>query len=730
MRPNRALHVTIRDIDCKGFDVRRFIDDLVSMHVTFFSVFVGGYVTTYPTALQYQRVSPWLEGRDLAGEIIEAAHGANIRVLGMIDLGQIPEQAALDHPEWCAQERPPAGCTQERPPAGSTQGRPAMRVPPSSGRPALYAACPLGGYQTDYVREIVAEILDRYDLDCVKFGGGSFGFSRSICYCPNCRESFRADTGHALPQEEDWEDPLWHTYIAWRLEQARRRVHQLGEIVHAVDPEMPFMGNSVCFGDPGWTVGAALDVESQAAVADAVQVEVQTRARYDEATGKAAWQYLSWPAETARFMTSVSDTPIWVVASYFLAWPWRRSAMAPAEQKVYLAQIPANGADPMVNLSGGAPAAHEDPRGFEVIRDLYGFLAANEAYYDGDASGANVALVYSLETLFFYGRDDPEHRYVQEIRGIEQALHEAHVPFDIISTRVLNEERLSPYAVVVLPNLACLTEEEADVLRRFVAQGGSLVATFETSLYDRSGERRETFLLGDLLGVACKGGTRSSIAGSEPGDNQVYMNVVERHPILEGMEGTTVLPMGGDYCVVVAERDAAVPLTLSAPFIVFPEGWSYPQMPASDHPLAVVREHAGGGRTAYFAARSGNLFWTVPYPDLGRLIANTVHWAARDRMPVSVEAPATLQVSLRTQPGRRLVHLINLTGGERFFSELVPLRDIRVRLPVEPGRRVARAFLLTDGADLQVTTAEGCWELNVPRVDDYDVLVVELGEEG
>ncbi len=36
-------------------------------------------------------------------------------------------------------------------------------------------------------------------------------------------------------------------------------------------------------GDPHWTVGAAIDVESQAEAADAVQVEIQTRARYEEA---------------------------------------------------------------------------------------------------------------------------------------------------------------------------------------------------------------------------------------------------------------------------------------------------------------------------------------------------------------------------------------------------------------------------------------------------------------
>ncbi len=714
-RRNRGFHVTIRDVDCQDFDVQRFIDDLVAMHTSFFSFFVGGYVTTYPTDLPYQRESPYLEGRDLAGEIIAAAHAVGIKVLGMIDLGQVPAAAARDHPDWCAQARD--GTLVER-------------------LPGLYAACPLGGYQRDYVREIVGEILGRYDLDCVKFGGGSFGFPSAICYCPNCRGSFLETTGHTLPEHEGWDDPLWRTYTAWRLDQARRRVHQLGEVVQSIDPQMPFMGNSVCFGDPRWTVGAALDVESQAAVADAVQVEVQTRARYDEATGEATWQSLSWPAETARFMTSISDTPIWVVASYFLAWPWRRSAMAPAEQKVYLAQIAANGADPMVNLSGGPPIVHEDPRGFSAIRELYGFLEANQAYYQGDNSGANVALVYSLETLFFHGRDEPEKRYVQEIRGFEQALHNAHIPFDIISTRVLRDNVLSRYRVLVLPNLACLTEAEAEAIRKFVAAGGGVVATFETSLYDREGIRRRAFLLEDCLGVRYVE-TRSSLASPEEGYKQVYMEITrdgrrgEGAAILAELDGTTVLPMGGDICAVSAGSETEVPLTLSAPFLVFPEGLSYPDpihSSAGDpDPLTVLRIHPGGGRTGYFAGRPGALSWTVPYPDLHRLLANAVSWAATDQLPVRVTGPTTLQISLRTQPGRRMVHLINLTGGPRFFRALIPLRDVGVSLPLGADECVTRAYLLSDRVSLPVTVQGQVWQTSVPEIKDYDVLVFELG---
>ena len=115
------------------------------------------------------------------------------------------------------------------------------------------------------------------------------------------------------------------------------------------------------------------------------------------------------------------------MCSYFLAWPWRRNAVPAAEQLVYLAQMAANGATPMVNLSGGPPAVHEDARGFAAVERLYTFMAEHEALYE-DRSAANVALIYSQRSLEHYG-DRAMRQYVDGMRGYELALDEAHIPY-------------------------------------------------------------------------------------------------------------------------------------------------------------------------------------------------------------------------------------------------------------------------------------------------------------
>ena len=64
----------------------------------------------------------------------------------------------------------------------------------------------------------------------------------------------------------------------------------------------------------------------------------------------------------------------------------------------------------------------------------------------------------------------------------------------------LDSDRAREVGVVVLPDTAVVTEDEAQSIRRLVRDGMGLVATGETSLYDTQGER-SGYLLGDVFGV-------------------------------------------------------------------------------------------------------------------------------------------------------------------------------------------------------------------------------------
>ncbi len=701
---NRGIHMTIRDVDCADFDTEAMARTFSTWRVTFFSFFAAGYVTTYPTRLALQRISPWLEGRDLTGDIIEAAHRYGIKAIPMMDLGQLPEAAYAAHPEWAAYD---------------AQGRP---VPATDG--ALYRACPLGGYIRVYSREMVAEMAERYPLDGVKFGGGSYGFGATVCHCPACQERYPQETGRPLPSAEDWNDPAWQLYHRWKGERTAETVRHLVEIVRQEAPGVPVVGNATCFGDPSWTLGSSLDIEELALIQDISQVEVQSRFRYDPTRDAGRWQYLRWPAETARYMTSVSERPVWTVCSYFMAWPWRRSAVPPAEQTAYLAQMAANGATPMVNLSGGPPAVHEDTRGFEAIRSIYTFMADHAPLYE-DRSVANVALVYSQETLEHYG-DQAAEQYVEGIRGYELALDEAHIPHDILSCRMLLPHVLARYRALVVPGASVLSDEAVEALRAFAAGGGSLIADYDCGLNTPQGQRRTDLPLSDLLGVTLLGEAQPAV-GQARELRQAYMRRVALHPLVASAQDIELLPLPGQFLPVASAPDTVVPLRRAAPFRVFPEGWAYTTEADPGEPLAVARE-SGPMRTVYFANQMGRAFKMVHAPALGDLIADAVRWALGDALPLRAIAPPTLQLSLRRCATGLAVHCVNLTGGERYMREIIPLPSCRIGVCAPANESIHSARLVSTGADLPMEH-DGPWLwVTLPQLGAYEVILFETIE--
>ena len=60
---------------------------------------------------------------------------------------------------------------------------------------------------------------------------------------------------------------------------------------------------------------------------------------------------------------------------------------------------------------------------------------------------------------------------------------------------------LSKYKVLYLPDICYLTDKQLANITRFVENGGGLVMTYATSLYDEHGEKRSDFAFGNLAKI-------------------------------------------------------------------------------------------------------------------------------------------------------------------------------------------------------------------------------------
>ena len=85
--------------------------------------------------------------------------------------------------------------------------------------------------------------------------------------------------------------------------------------------------------------------------------------------------------------------------------------------------------------------------------------------------------------------------------GIYEALLSGRFAFDFVHEDRLELDRISKYRALLLPNIAMLSDRQCQQIRDYVQSGGSIMASFETSLYDENLQRREEFGLADLLGI-------------------------------------------------------------------------------------------------------------------------------------------------------------------------------------------------------------------------------------
>jgi hypothetical protein len=138
----------------------------------------------------------------------------------------------------------------------------------------------------------------------------------------------------------------------------------------------------------------------------------------------------------------------------------------------------------------------------------------------------------------------------------------------------------------------------------------------------------------------------------------------------------------------------------------------------------------------YFANTMEALYYHYGFPDLGRVLANAVRWAAGAPPVLEVDAPDYVDVTHMGQPGRALVHLINLpldkplnTGWRHPGRNLVPVRGISVRLRPPAGQRVAAVRLASTEAQLEVKMHHGACAVTVPELTDHEIVVFEFDKE-
>ena len=698
-KPMRWAQLTlVEDDPAPGkFDLNFWLDYFARTKSDAVCLSGGGCVAYYPTKIPFHHRSAWLGDRDVLGELI-----AGCRKLGMVVIVRTDPHATYDdakaaHPDWIAV---------------TADGQPRRHW----ASPEMWVTCGLGPYNFDFMTEVKREIASRYKVDGVFINRWD---GSGMCYCEHCRKNFREAAGLDLPRTTNPQDPAQRAYILWRQDRLFALWRHWDDAVRAINPDSCVIPNA------GGGAGSSLDMKRIGELAPTLMADHQARRGVMPPWGNGK--------RGKEFRATMGRKPIVGIFSVGLEEPyrWKDSVQHPAEIRLWAIDGIANGLRPWFTKFAGTV---NDPRWLKPVEELYQWCAAHERYLRHERSLARVGLVYSQQTAWFYrgerGRDAES-----SIDGWYHALIEARVPFEMVHDRLLGAEQLAPFKTLILPNIAALSDAQCEQLRQFVARGGGLVATQETSLYDEWGVKRKNFGLADLFGADFAGRTEGPMRNA-------YLRLEHENPspaaraLLAGLEDAPRVVHGvWRVDVTPREKSSAPALTLIPSYPDLPMEKVFPRQPRTDIAQVFMREvgMAGvsrpPGRVVYFPWDIDRTFWEILGVDHGKLLRNAVAWATNEPAPVTVAGVGVLDVTVWRQKSSLTVHLVNLTNPMLMkgpIREIIPVGEQKVTLRLPGGARVRGTRLLVAGRTPRIRAGAGIIEVTVPTIAEHEVVAVDL----
>jgi len=686
-RPMRWAQLTLAENDPGRFDANFWLDYFRRVHADAACLSAGGCVAYYPTKIPLHHRSAWLKDGDPFGELLAGCRKLGMVVIARVDPHSCRQDVYQAHPDWIAVD---------------AEGRPRRHW----AAPERWVTCALGPYNFQFMTEVIREIMTLYRVDGI-FANRWAG--SGMCYCEHCRRNFRNACGLELPRTADPQDPARRNYILWR----QQRLFELWRLwdaeIRRINPQACYIANA------GGGALSDLDMRIIGEMAPTLMADRQARRGLMPpwANGKNGKEYratLGRKAIVGIFSVGLEEP-----------YRWKDSVQSEAEIRIWVADGIAHGLRPWFTKFCGVL---HDRRWLKVVEQIYDWHWRWERYLRNQEPLARVAMVYSQQTAAFYGGPRAQEKVEQHTLGMYHALVEARVPFEMVHDRLLDPDRLERFRLLILPNIAALSDAQCEQLRQYVKRGGSLLATCETSLYDEWGQRRKDFGLGDLFGVSFDGRIEGPMRNA-------YLRLEHdtRHPLLKGLEDAPRI-IHGVWRLPVRPREAfdRPPVTLIPSYPDLPMEEVYPRVEKTDIAEVYLRQ-VGAGRVVFFPWDIDRVFWEVMCADHGRLLANAVDWALNEEHPVQVRGPGVLDIAYWRQRDSVTLHLVNLTNPMMMkgpYREVIPVGAQQVRLRLPAGRR-ARGVQLLVGARRPRYQQAGEWvTLTVPSIGVHEVVAVDL----
>ena len=607
-----------------SFDARKFARALRQAHVQAFWFYAKCHRGNayYPSKVGH--VHSAMRGRDFFGELCEACLSEGIVPLCVYEFSDL--RMRVDHPDWC-HRIPPASAS-----AGGSGG--------SSAEPRLGGPC-LNGPYGEFVLEQTREILRNYPIKgyYVDFLG-LFDLERWIC--PHCGRKYEKAFGRPFPGATRMAHDEYVRYVRWWYRENDEYAQRMRRLVRDLRPDVLFTHNF-----HGWTDGPHMQ-----------RMDFASR-NCDFVTGdlfqlRDGMLQMSWKIRACAALSRVLPADVLLDSVTCVQGDFHTpKALATYRAEMWTARSVNAGttASVVVGIDGTF-----SPHVLELVRKVYAEQEACEPWLRDMQPLADVGIVRSHDSLDFRPAPRGEANrqpapHGPDFRGWCQAVIAAHHLWDLLPAHLLDAAHLQRFRAVILPSTSCMSAEECAAIRAFVRQGGALVATGETSLFDQDGRRLSDFQLADVFGA-------HFVEDSSRARGYLRIEAERWRPRAPWVESTLAMKEGqlGVQAAGGAEELATVYAHPGLSLVNV-------QLPTGEP--ALLRNRYGAGTCYYFAGAIGLQYRRYGQANVRWLMSRVLGEAVGAAGLVALEAPASVELFAHTQRGQDhlVVSLVNVFPG-------------------------------------------------------------------
>jgi hypothetical protein len=515
----------------------------------------------------------------------------------------------------------------------------------------------------DYLKRVVRFAVTEVKTDFIHFDNFTLSAEPNSCHCDPCKTGFRQRLRTKYSADERrsrfgfenvdyvnpplWNgtnrpeklkvisDPVFQEWIDYRCQTMTDALGQMAELIRSLNPQVVIeinYGGIVGYNSP-WIRGT-----------DVARLLPYTQVFWDESGDK--------PGLT------VDGRLLSAIRTYKMARTYRNVVLT------YIS-VSETAIAECLAFNQTIGFAGESPLSVNVVKYI-GFYRKHRDLYVGAEDVAPVAVLRSYASITYSNASAGLSAIL-----VEQALIQAKIPFRLITDEHLAELSPATCKVLILPDVECLSDEQLQVIQRYVAAGGGLVATEQTGRYDAW--RR----------VRVQPGLRDLVEGQVSLCDESAKNA---NGARAGQPQRKTFGSGRTVYIPAIEFDGPMP----------------PDQP-------------------YFTLDAG--FWKRPKN--WQEIVDAVFWSAGEHLQVSVAAPDFVAMNLleQTAKRRRIIHLVN------YDTEKNPsIANMSIRCTTPQGKPAAAVYFYAPDADegvpvkFRVEGAEAVFA--APTLRTYGVITV------